>query len=183
MITLKDFMETVDYRITEGSSYCWDCFGPNAYQLDTWNGDHNGHSISVVFDTKYQTVYQIAAHDYKNNRSYRWTHPDSRDEYQTEVKNRDIDDVAWDNVNYIDLDISDDFLVKARAIVLGEDYDTRIDVPLILPNDQLFELMKLAHQRDLTLNQLVEDILTKIIDTHETDNIDRLKNKRKKKNK
>ena len=40
MITLKDFMEVVDYRVTEGSEFTWTCFGPAAYTLSAWNGDH-----------------------------------------------------------------------------------------------------------------------------------------------
>ena len=41
MITLKEWMELVDYRITEGSDYCWSCYGPDAYSLDSWNGDQD----------------------------------------------------------------------------------------------------------------------------------------------
>lgn len=56
MITLKEFMELVDYRITEGSDYMWSCYGPNAHRLDSWNGDHDGHSVSIIFDTQSQNV-------------------------------------------------------------------------------------------------------------------------------
>jgi hypothetical protein len=70
---------------------------------------------------------------------------------------------AWDDVNYVDLDIDDNFIQKALAIVADEDYDTRVDMPLVLPEDQLFELMKMAHERDITLNQLVEDLLRQFI--------------------
>ena len=52
MITLKEWMEIVDYRITEGSGYQWQCYGPNAYCLDSWNGEQDGHSLSIIFDTK-----------------------------------------------------------------------------------------------------------------------------------
>jgi hypothetical protein len=34
-----------------------------------------------------------------------------------------------------------------------------VDVELELPDDLLFELMKLAHEKDITLNQLVNDII------------------------
>jgi hypothetical protein len=33
----------------------------------------------------------------------------------------------------------------------------------------LFELMKLAHQRDITLNHLIEQILREVIAKHATD--------------
>jgi hypothetical protein len=75
---------------------------------------------------------------------------------------------AWDNVNYIDLETDEDFLNKSQSIMSGEDYDTRIDMPLRLDDESLFELMKKAHEQDITLNQLVEDILRNVITRHET---------------
>jgi hypothetical protein len=42
--------------------------------------------------------------------------------------------------------------------------DTRVDVPLNLNQNELFKLMKLAHEQDITLNQLVESILRCKID-------------------
>jgi hypothetical protein len=71
MITLKEWMEVVDYRITEGSAYSWQCFGANAYCLDSWDGDQDGHSLSITFDQKTQTVYEVQIHDYRNQRAYR----------------------------------------------------------------------------------------------------------------
>ena len=71
MITLKEWMELVDYRITEGSEYCWQCYGPDAYSLDSWNGDQNGYSFCIIFDNKTQVVYEVQAHDYVHNRAYR----------------------------------------------------------------------------------------------------------------
>ena len=51
MITIKEWMELVDYKITEGSTYGWQCYGPNAYCLDSWNGvyDDGGYSFSIIF--------------------------------------------------------------------------------------------------------------------------------------
>jgi len=43
MITLKQWMEVVNYRITEGSQFQWECYGSHAYTLDSWNGDIDGH--------------------------------------------------------------------------------------------------------------------------------------------
>ena len=56
MITMKEWMELVSYRITEGSDFGWQCYGSNVYQLDSWNGDQDGHSFSIIFDTRDQTV-------------------------------------------------------------------------------------------------------------------------------
>jgi hypothetical protein len=159
-MTLKDFMEVTGYRITEGSDYGWECYGPNSYMIDSWNGDQDGYSFSIIFDTKTQVVYEMQAHDYSNNRAYRVLNAATTKKMKKEAKRRSIDkDEAWDGVDYVDLEVVEDFLEKARAIVAGEEYDTRVQVPLTLPDDQLFELMKMAHERDITLNALVEDVL------------------------
>ena len=163
MITMRDFMETVNYRITEGSEYGWTCYGPDAYQLDSWDGDNDqGHSIGIVFDTVTQVVYEMDAHDYKNSRAYRWINPDFKKNYEGEVEKRLIDhDEAWDDVKYIDLETTEDMLNKAQAIVDGLDYDTRVSIPIELPENELLVLFKMAHESDMTFNDFVEDVLTK----------------------
>lgn len=168
MITLKDFMETVDYKITEGSDYCWNCYGLNAYSLDSWNQEQEGHTISIVFDTRTHIVYEACAYDYSRNRAYRLINPNYKHAHNDEAKQRGIDvDQAWDDVNYVDIETDEDFLEKARKIVDGEEYDTRVSVPLTVPDDVLFELMKKAHEEDITLNQLVENVLWEAIRAEE----------------
>lgn len=166
MITIRDFMECVNYRITEGSDYCWNSFGPKAYRLDSWDGEHEGVSVGIIFDTETQVVYQMEAHDYTGKKSYRWTHPDFVDKYKKEFKSKlgnDLKDMAYDEVPYTDLDVAKDMLQKATAIVRYQPYDTRIQVPIELDDSELFHLMKLAHERDITLNQMVEEILNETI--------------------
>jgi len=168
MITLKEFMETVDYKITEGSEYCWQCYGSTAYRLDSWNQEHDGHTVGVIFDTRSHVIYEATVCDYKRDRAYRLINPDYQQAYRDEARSKNVmEKQAWDDVNYVDLETDEDFLEKARAIVNGEDYDTRVDVPLNLPNDSLFELMKLAHEADQTFNQYVEQILRHAIDQEE----------------
>jgi hypothetical protein len=166
MITLKEFFEVTNYRISEGSDYCWECYGSNAYRLDAWNGDQNGHSHSIVFDTKTQEVYEVTSYDYRNNRAYRLLNPDFIKKHKKEAKRRDVNfDEAWDDVNYIDLEVDDDWIQKALSIEAGEvDYDTRVSVPLTLDRDQMYELMSMAHERDMTLNQLVEFVIRQEIE-------------------
>lgn len=164
MITIKDFMETVDYKITEGSEFGWNCFGPNCHRLEYWSGEQDGCNISILFDTKDQTVYQMEAHDYSNNRAYRWTGPAAAEAFYKECDQKDVGrDEAYDDVKFVELEVEEDMLTKARAIFLGEDYDTRVEIPLVLPDDSLFELMKMAHKRDITFNQLMENILVEEI--------------------
>ena len=174
MITLKDFMETVNYRITEGSTYGWDCFGFDAYSLDSWNGNHNGHSLTVTFDTKTQVVYMVEAHDFKNERAYRMINPAYKEAYDEAVKIRGIEDSAWENdsgkpVEYTDLEVDDDFIQKALAIVAGEDYDTSVSIPLDLPDDLLLQAALNAHKQDITLNEYINNALREMIDEYALD--------------
>lgn len=160
MVTLKEFMEVVDYRITEGANYMWDCYGPDSYSLDSWDGDHDGRSFSIIFDTKTQIVYEVQAHDFKNQRAYRLCNPDTYLGMEIEAGNRGVNKKqAWDDVDYVDLESDDDWIQKAIAIAAGEDYDTRVTIPLELDDIDLLTLMKMAHARDLTFNEFVEDVL------------------------
>jgi hypothetical protein len=160
MITLKQFMETVDYRITEGSDYQWDCYGYNAYCLDSWNGDQAGHSLTIIFDTKTQEVYEVQAHDYARNRAYRLINPEYKSALESEATDRGINKKeAWDDLNYVDLETDEDFLEKAGAIVNNVDYDTRVQIPVDFTDDELFKYMKMAHEQDMTFNEFVEEAL------------------------
>lgn len=159
-MTMQRWMEAVGFRITEGSDFGWDCYGPNAYCLDSWNGEQDGHSFSIIFDTKDQAVYEIQAHDYANQRAYRWVAASWRSAMQAEAASRSVQEKeAWDDVNYVDLEVLDDMFEKIAAIEAGEPYDTRVQVPIDLPDHEMFLLMKMAHERDITLNQMVEEVL------------------------
>lgn len=165
MITLKDFMETVDYRITEGGDYGWNCYGDNAYMLDSWNGEQDGHSFTIIFDTKTQTVYEVQAHDYVRQRAYRLINPEFKADHDLEADQRDANlDEAWDDIDYVDLETDEDFLEKAQAIAANEDYDTRVQVPVDFTDEELLAYMKMAHERDMTFNEFIESALRDVID-------------------
>ncbi len=172
MITIKTWMEIFNYRITEGDTFGWRCYGPNAYQLSAWNGIHDsgGWSGSIVFDSENQTVYEVTVCDYTNQRAYRIINPDYMKSYNEEAKSRGIlANEAWDNVNYVVLEIDDDWITKSQAIVAGQDYDTRISVPIDLPDDELLVLFKMAHEKNMTFNDFVEKILVQALAMYESD--------------
>jgi hypothetical protein len=147
MLTLKEWMELVDCRITEGSDYYTNI--PGLYSLSAWNEQQDGWSFFVAFDPKdNQRVYVVEACDYARNRAYRLKDPDIL-----------LDKQAWDDVEFVELDVDDDFIQKALAIKSGEEYDDRVSVPLDLPDDVMFTLMKQAHAEDITFNQHMENIL------------------------
>jgi hypothetical protein len=162
---LSKVNEALDHRIVGGSEYQWECYGFDVRFLD-YESDH-AHA-TVVFDTITQTVYEATVNSKDESvRPYRWLNPDTKQEYLDECKDRNIDpNEAWDDVKWIDLETVEDFLNKASAIFNDEVFDERVQVPLDLERDELFRLMQMAHERDITLNQLVEEILQKVIDNH-----------------
>ena len=170
MISMKEWMELVDYKITEGGVYGWSCYGPNAYTLDSWNGVHGagGYSFSIVFSTKTQKVYEVSMCDYTNDRAYRMIAENKQEKYREEAESKsELANQAWDDVDYVDLDVDDDFIQKALAIRAGESYDTRVQVAVDFSDEELLQYMKIAHERDITFNELVENALRQVIESHQ----------------
>jgi len=167
MITIKEWMELVDYKITEGDTYGWNCFGPNAYQLSSWNGLHNrgGWSFNIVFSTKSQKVYEVSVCDYTNNRAYRMINPKFVEKHRKESIARGVNlNEAWDDIEYVDLEVDDDFIQKCLAIRAGEDYSTDVLLPLDLPEDLLMFAFKQAHAENMTFNDWMNKMLREFID-------------------
>ena len=167
MLSLKDWMELVDYRITEGSEFQWSCYGPTAYILDSWNGIHGprGYSFSIVFDTVSQTVFEVSVCDYTNDRAYRMINPQFRDEHSAEGERRGVAyNEVFEGVDYVDLDVAEDFIEKSQAIKLDKDYDTRIIVPLDISDEDLLKYMKFAHEKDITFNELADMAMRRAMD-------------------
>ena len=170
MITLKEWMEVVDYRITEGSDYMWSCYGTDAYSLDSWNGDQEGHSLTVTFDQKTQEVYEVQIHDYLHNRAYRMINPDYVEAHNTEAESRATwMKEAWEGVDYIDLDVDDDWFQKALAVVAGEDYENTVSVPIDLPDYVLLEAAMNAHRQNITLNEYINNALREMMEEFQRD--------------
>ena len=167
MITIKEWMELTDCKITEGSDYGWTCYGPYSYTLDSWNGVHGkgGYSFSITFSTKSQKVYEVQIHDYTNDRAYRMINPKFQKKHEKESMERGVNlNEAWDGVDYVDLDVADDFIQKALDVKAGEPYDTRVQVQVDFSDEDLLQYMKIAHERDITFNELIEDALRHAIE-------------------
>jgi len=170
MITLQQFFEVSKYRMSEGSEFGWDCYGPNAYTIDSWNGIHGdgGWSISITFDTVDQTVYDVVICDYTIDNVYRIINPNFIKNYNEELEKQSWDaKYAYDDVEYIDLTIDKDWLEKAKAIVNGESYDKRIQIEIDLSDSELFNGMQQAHKLDITFNEFVNQTLQNFINTKE----------------
>lgn len=172
MITMKEYLEAINYRITGGSEHTWDCFGPNSRYLDSNETDDSSsrYSIVCIFDSQDQTVYVLEAWDYTNDRVYRWVNPNYVSAYRKAHKKHKVDyKEASDTNQYIDLDVKKDILEKIRAIVAGEEYDTRVQIEVDFSDEELLQYMKLAHERDMTFNEFVEEALQAAIDNYNRD--------------
>ena len=166
MITLKQWLELANYRITEGERYLWNCYGADTFMLTSWNGIHGrgGSSTDITFDTKTQTVYEVCVYDYTRDCAYRMINPDYVDAHDQEAQTRGVDmNTAWDGVNYIDLGVEEDFMEKATAILSGKDYDTRVMMQLELDSDLEIELYRRAHALDMTMNDYMQMALVELI--------------------
>jgi hypothetical protein len=161
---LSKVNEALDHKIAGGSEYQWNSW-PNARFLDYESG--HAHA-GVVFNVDTQEIYSAEVNDKLDaHKPYRWLNPAYKQVYLDEAEARGVDPCqAWDDTKWYDLETSEDWLEKARAIMRGERFDTRIDVPLDLDNDTLLKLAMEAHKRDITLNKMVELVLQEVIDKH-----------------
>ena len=169
MITLREFLSAVDFKVTGGSEYCWKCYGDDARFLDSESSVDNGgtYSASIIFDSVTQEVYESTVCDYVESRAYRMSNPGYIDARRQEATERGINDTnAWDDVDFIELEVAEDFLEKTKSIIAGEEYDTRVQIQIDIGDERLFTLMKMAHEQDMTFNQFVEMILRQYCEQH-----------------
>ena len=165
---LNEINEALDHKITGGSEYQWNCY-PDGRYLDY---ESDFAHVSILYSTVDQTVYQAEvsikreAWD-EDKKPYRWLNPDYKYALYKESKKRKVDtDIAWDDVKWIDLEMTEDFLEKATAIFNGEEYDTRVKIEFDLDDRSILKLATEAHKRDITLNKMIEIILQEVIDRH-----------------
>lgn len=155
MITIKQFIEIINGKITEADVYRTN--GRELVLFSHWDYSQTGRSMDIVFDPSIDDIeFQVQAvhlHDFKNNKAYR-------------ICQREFDESieAWDGVNYIDLQTDEDMIEKMVAAYNYQEYDDRVSIPLNMPDDVLFQLMKEAHEKDITLNQYLAEILLQQLD-------------------
>jgi hypothetical protein len=161
MITKENWLKLVSYKIVDSSKWCWLCFGPNVHFLSAGSAD-DGFYASIIFDTSKDTVYQVEITDYRNNRCYQMTNPDYNEAYQNERRQRNNHDYGLDDHSLdqpticIELEIVNDFMTKAAAIVAGEQYDSQIQFPLETLKDDLLILLLAAHSSNMTFNEYIQ---------------------------
>jgi hypothetical protein len=167
MITLQQALDVGQYKITGGAEYQWKCYGPNARYMDFHHETYD-KSFSIIYDTKTQEVYEAEVSDHTKNNCYRLINPNYKDDYFYEAESRGVDaKQAYDDVEFIDLDVDQDFMEKAHAIINDLPYDERVCIDIELPDHILLTLMKMAHEQDITFNQLIEQIMIKELEQYD----------------
>lgn len=165
---LKQVNDVLDHKITNGSDFLWNCYGSTARFLDY---SSEFAEATVIFDSTTQEIYEatITSNDL-SKQPYRWLNPNTKQDFLDECHNKELNPaLAWDDTEYIDLETEEDFFEKAHAVFNNLPYDERVQLPLDLTTDELHDLMKLAHERDITLNQLIAEILLNAIEEKNID--------------
>lgn len=160
-MNLENALKAIEYKITDGSEYGWNCWGNNARIIDseTANGE-----CSIVYDAKTLEVYEINVCNSENEIAYRWLNPNYKDEYLDEAADRDINpNEAWDDTEWDDTEDEQDILEKAQNILNGEEYDPRVSIVIDMDDELFLSISKLAHTKDITFNEMVNEILTETI--------------------
>lgn len=94
-MNLTELFQKIEPKITGGTQFCWQCFGPNAQILDIWP------DISVVYDTKTQEVYQISVYEDSDDEvliNKSWVHPDYQQAYDAEYAKNVYDDGQYEEI-------------------------------------------------------------------------------------
>ena len=103
-MTLIEALTAFKGRISGGSEYQWQCFGPNARFIDFADAD-GLECGSVIHDTKTFEVYELTLHITGQDQVFRWIDPAHLDAYFNECQERGIDPShAWDSVKYMSID-------------------------------------------------------------------------------
>lgn len=90
---VESFLAYIEYKITGGSEFLWECYGPNAWCIES---DHTHAVIDRVTHMVYEVEVNIC-----NSKNYKWIDPDFADKYIAEAESRKVDPwQVYDDVNY-----------------------------------------------------------------------------------
>ena len=158
MIKLHKFLNVINYNIHDKSFLENTIYNQETNLVCKITYGNEDHFLTCTFDVISQEILEITAEDYVLQNFYRWTTSDFA-ELQEE-------DANWVGKKYSELEVIEDILEKASAIVDGRLYDTRISVPLDLTDEDFMVFARSAHEKDITFNQLVERALSAAINNH-----------------
>ncbi len=120
------------------------------------NQDTARMTAGVVQGHGTRVLTVVTRPDYEHGSfAYRWIDPDHK---------AAVEDQLDTSIEFVELDVLEDFVEKAEAIVANKTFDLRVQIPLDLDDELLLFLFKEAHKRDITFNTLMEDILRRAVE-------------------
>jgi hypothetical protein len=155
---LKKILKLFDYRISEGSEFLWDCFGPNARYLDFNGPDSMQNSVGVVYDTITTKVYQIDFCCESVDDVYTWVDPEYEVAHHRECTARNVERT---NQCYS----KQSFLTMALDAYHGRvpDTDLALDIDLNLSAGDVHQLHLMSVEKGITFDELVNEALAQEI--------------------
>lgn len=169
-MNLEQVMRAGLYKITGGCKYEWECFGPSAYMID-FSTDYGGtvcNNATVTFSRATQEIFLVEIYatmdeDKELDIAFRWINPDYEKVYLDTIVAAGMEpDEAYDDVKFTSKESEDEILEILAKAMNNEDVSSYVDSTLIeldLTRDEIFDLMMKAHERDITLNQLLNEVL------------------------
>ena len=127
MITVQQFLEKINYKITGGSDFLWKCYGEDTYTIDSWVEEH--YEASLTFNPKTGETFEVSIIDLINRRQYRLINPLVLDAFNAELVLRGLHNESTP-FKYTDIEVDFDMLEKLEGIVNKTDYDTRIVIQI-----------------------------------------------------
>lgn len=108
---VNQFLTAVQYRITEGSEFLWDCYGTEAWYLDCG-------MFSSIIDRHTGLIYELTVNDHEEGVNLRWIDPEFLEAYVNEAKSRGHEPwQAYDDVLYTQVKDGQEMIaiISARA--------------------------------------------------------------------
>ncbi len=97
MMHLSEFLTAAQFKVSGGTEYCWECFGPNARFLDVAED-----KAACIFDAVTQKVYAVEV--FTETDQYRWVDPEYSPSFIAECVLRNVDyTIAFDSVRFTEI--------------------------------------------------------------------------------
>lgn len=164
MLTLSKLLEIADYNIKE----CYEAWPKQTKEkLQGFYFIENDIQYYAIISLKtLKAVFALVA-DTKN--AYCIVDPAFEEEYVQICETNGYEPFMPDNgKKAFRLELVDDFMRKATAIVNHKPYDERIAVSLELTDEEFIAIAQAAHDCDITINDYCNILLEEIIKEYES---------------
>jgi len=101
--TIEQYLDTIDYKIGDGSKFMWSCFGPKAYQYTyaAINFTSYVFELNMIFDTETRIVYVVEFCVVEGDKVYKCFNPEFKEAYDTEEKIKN-ESLGFEPIEYED---------------------------------------------------------------------------------